>query len=291
MKELIWRIVAKDQFYPAPREITRKLSESPYRDAILSYLASKEGVRRLLRWPKHRGGELTDIGILRHFLAGNIQIDPFDINRLQSNGYDISLGEYYYVCFDKSDEEKRDRYPRVQVGSSRPRLFNPVDEEDVKDSYRGPLTALNVSDLARDRVEGGQAVDGRNMRFLEGLTINDRVIILPPNQMILGHTDEYIGGRNVIDTQISGKSTTGRMGVGVCSDANKGDVGFSGRWTLEITNKHPDTAVLLVVGQPIATITFLEVEEPIISYGGRYTGQIGAGSWTPERMLPKWRRK
>lgn len=287
MTQELTRFLGKDPFYPNKGQLQKRFELHPNRDDIRSYLG--EDIDRLWRWPKRHGGELSDIGILRHLIAGNIRIDPFDINRLQSNGYDVGLGGNYYTAFaDEQELAKRDDYPRLST-PDRPRIFNPADSTDVESSFSGPFKAVTVNTLL-ETVNLAQATPrSANFRVFRGLERTDEIIILPPGQMILGHTIEYIGGSNVVDTTISGKSTTGRLGIEVCSDANKGDIGFIGVWTLEIVNKHPKVAVALVVGQPIATISFFEVEEPSHKYSGRYSNQNQ--DWTPENMLPNWKKK
>lgn len=285
----------RDSFYPGRREMLDRLSKNPHRDEIVQFVGGKAGVERLLRWPKQTGRELTDIGILRHFIAGNILIEPFNPERLQNNGYDVTLGEYYYECVDtKTKVNNGVRYPLTRAGDRSVGLFNPLDEQNVQDVYEGPKTALAVGTLIDDYMFAGSAIpreewlDG--LRLFNELEREDKVIIVKPGEMILCHTQEYIGGRNVIDTQISGKSTAGRLGIEVCSDANKGDVGFQGRWTLEIRNKHPKLALVLVVGGPYATVSFMEVETPVNQYQGKYwPPSSGKAEWSPEMMLPSWR--
>lgn len=287
MTQELSRFLGKDAFFPNKTQLQRLLDAHPCKDDIRSYLG--KDIRRLFRWPNKHGGELSDIGILRHLIAGNIRIDPFDITRLQSNGYDVSLGKYYYTAFQNEDKNDRnENYPRL-ANPQRSRIFNPADAVDVTASFSGPLEAITINSLLQTLDHAQATPQPSSFRVFEGLDATDEIIILPPAQMILGHTIEYIGGRNVVDTTISGKSTTGRLGIEVCSDANKGDIGFVGIWTLEIVNKHPTVAVTLVVGQPIATISFFEVEEPVRKYTGRYTTQNEA--WQPVNMLPNWRKK
>jgi deoxycytidine triphosphate deaminase len=293
MTEFFRGILGGEEFYPNPAQLARRLDESPYREDIINYIGGKNQLKRLLRWPKQGRGELTDVGILRHFLAGNIRIEPFNIRRLQTNGYDVSLGEYYYKCIDVDNNGSGARYPVTKTRNGMASVFNPADEQNVSDFYQGPNMAISVSELVRRWYESNRGV-GRSewldrTRFFEGLEGEDRIIIADPGEMILGHTEEFIGGRNVVDTNISGKSTVGRAGIEVCSDASKGDVGFTGRWTLEIRNKHVASATVLLVGDPYATITFMEVESPVVPYEGRYS--IQSGDWKPEMMLPRWKRK
>lgn len=68
----------------SPEQLRKALEDSPYCDQIISYAGSQ--FETLFYWPEHCGGLLTDRGILRHMLAGNIVVEPFDIRQLQPNG-------------------------------------------------------------------------------------------------------------------------------------------------------------------------------------------------------------
>lgn len=288
------------EFYPSPRDLVRSFEQSPYQEAILNYFSEHNvDIRGLFRWPKERRGLLSDVGILRHFLAGNIVIDPFNIERLQSNGYDVSLEENYFVYHSSPTtsgspiKEFSPIFPAWKGGSP---IFNPLDREDVFWSWREVQHAQTVGELLKSLEQSLRYMPGaRNLRFLEGYELDDKVIFIEPGQMILGHTVEFVGGRNVISTTISGRSSLGRSMIEACSDANLGDIGFINRWTLELANKSQVATIALMVGQPIATIQFMEVEPPIANYRGVYqdgkTLEEVKASWEPEDLLPKMRKK
>ncbi len=252
-------------------------------------------VDELFEWPYQHGGELTDIGILRHMIAQNILIEPFDIRLLQSNGYDVRLGRNYWEIKDPKETNGSGKFARLNHENQTYAILDPLDNLNVRAIYYGPKKAVPFQDLLAEQEQQLKPVPQNEWgRFLEGVEANDQLIILPPKENFLCHTEEFIGGLNVVDTSISGKSTTGRIGLEICSDANKGDVGFQSRWTLEITNKHNRVAVLLLVGQPYATVTFTEVERPVRQYIGSYqsgrTLKELVADWNPERMLPKMKR-
>ena len=63
---------------------------------------------------------------------------------------------------------------------------------------------------------------------------------------------------------LEGKSSTGRLGIDIHATAGKGDVGFCGNWTLEISVKQP---VKVYKGMPIGQLIYFPVDGPIlISY-------------------------
>lgn len=78
--------------------------------------------------------------------------------------------------------------------------------------------------------------------------------------------------------------------------AGWGDVGYTTRWTMEITNVSTKYHIPLVVGERIAQIVFFETGE---LQGGDYTTsgnyqQVSAehdrANWSPDRMLPRTKR-
>lgn len=105
-------------------------------------------------------------------------------------------------------------------------------------------------------------------------------LVLHPGRFVLGCVRERFDTSNPVAsdatlgdryfTQIlDGRSTMGRLGVGIHVTAGYGDYGFRGAFTLEIFNLNP-RAVLLYPGMRIGQITFMEVEQP-----DSYEGQPG----------------
>ena len=108
------------------------------------------------------------------------------------------------------------------------------------------------------------------------------LVILFPNETVLGHTVEIIGGKNNIATKMNARSSLGRCGISVCKCAGFGDVGYINKWTMELTN-HLDIAVALKVGMRVAQISFFKVGETLKQYNGKYQSKI----WKPEDMIPR----
>src|SRR3989338_4677557 len=133
--------------------------------------------------------------------------------------------------------------------------------------------------------------------LLKNIKPEDRVIILGPGETILAHTEEFIGGRNCVTTEMRARSSMGRIGITVCKCAGWGDLGFCNRWTMEMSNHLKDTPVVLIVGMRVAQIPFYQVDTLDVSYattGGSYqvTDDLEAmmKNWTPLLMLPKFSR-
>lgn len=195
-----------------------------------------------------------------------IVIDPFDEKRLDGNSYDVSLGQFYF------------RARPLNLGA---RIYNPYCEEGV-DALWGKSQEASVAEIEFRRC---------GIPVPEGISPEDRVIIVKPMETILAHTGEFIGGRDRACRWMQGKSGWSRSFISVCMDAGLGDIGFISRWTMEITNRHPEYAVPLVVGRTIAKIAFLMASESAPAYGGNY--QQGSDieevkqTWKPENMLPR----
>lgn len=282
-----------EQFYPPYYLQEKNLQKHYARGEILKYLRKASAAPEVLfTWPRERRGTLTDIGILRHLIAGNIDIFPFDHRLLQNNGYDVRLGSFYYYLADPResiDMNRGEAYSEF-IGKHIP-YYNPYDQELVISDWRGPFEAEKPGiKKAKGEKRGKFLVD----KLPRKINANDKIIPIIPQTMFLAHTEEFIGGLNVVSTKISGKSTIGRNLIEVCSDANLGDVGFRNRWALEIKNKSDHVVIPIVVGEPLATIQFEEVEPSLMQYNGKYqsgeTVEDLIKTWGPEKMLPVWKR-
>ncbi len=65
------------------------------------------------------------------------------------------------------------------------------------------------------------------------LTIPEKGLVLKPDTLYLGRTNEYTETHGFVP-MIEGRSSIGRLGMFVHVTAGFGDVGFCGYWTLEI---------------------------------------------------------
>ena len=77
-----------------------------------------------------------------------------------------------------------------------------------------------------------------------------------PHEFYLGVTAEYTETHAHVPF-LEGKSSTGRLGIDIHATAGKGDVGFCGYWTLEISVKQP---VRVYKGMPIGQLIYFVVE-------------------------------
>lgn len=96
---------------------------------------------------------------------------------------------------------------------------------------------------------------------------------IPPNGFLLGHTREVVSLPPDLAAQVTGRSTFGRLGIGVHVTAGWIDPGFRGDVTLELAN-HAPWPVDLYPGERVAQL----VVHQVIGggqYAGSYQGQRG----------------
>jgi deoxycytidine triphosphate deaminase len=135
----------------------------------------------------------SDKAILAHMTRGNIVISPFNFSNLSTSSYDVTLGAHYYREVDP------------EAGRA---IYNPYSAEHVQRVWGEPRSAELVSDWCA-RTEGK----------LENIGLNERIIWLKPGETILGHTEQFIGGRNTVTTMMKARSSLGRNFIEVCKCA------------------------------------------------------------------------
>ena len=85
----------------------------------------------------------------------------------------------------------------------------------------------------KDRV-----LDAKSHNKIEHFEIPKEGFVLQPGTLYLGVTVEYTETHGHVPF-LEGKSSTGRLGIDIHATAGKGDVGFFGNRTLEISVKQP----------------------------------------------------
>ncbi|TAL48756.1 hypothetical protein EPN83_03075 [Patescibacteria group bacterium] len=212
---------------------------------------------------------LSDKRILEEMKRRNIVISPFHRANLATSSYDVSLGEWHF-------REQRPKYYH--------NIYNIYNKEHTDHVWgTKPFRAEKARDVFQ------------KFKFdFTGIRPDDKIILLQPGEMILAHTEEFVGGRDHITTMMKARSSMGRNFIEVCKCAGWGDVGYTNRWTMEITNNSSHYAIPLVVGRRIAQMVFFDVGEILKDdyvKGGKYqTSQnlreLKKG-WRPIMMLPK----
>lgn len=98
-------------------------------------------------------------------------------------------------------------------------------------------------------------LDAKKHNPIEYFEIPDDGYLLLPQIFYLGVTLEYTETHAHVPF-LEGKSSTGRLGIDIHATAGKGDVGFCGNWTLEISVKQP---VKVYHGMPIGQLIYFPV--------------------------------
>jgi dCTP deaminase len=117
-------------------------------------------------------------------------------------------------------------------------------------------------------------LDAKAHNTITHFEIPEEGIELQPDVFYLGVTLEYTETHAHVPF-LEGKSSTGRLGIDIHATAGKGDVGFCGNWTLEISVKKP---VRVYAGMPIGQLIYFPVEGEVINAyntkkGAKYSGQ------------------
>jgi len=117
-------------------------------------------------------------------------------------------------------------------------------------------------------------LDAKKHNTITYFEIPDEGFLLLPTAFYLGVTEEYTETHAHVPF-LEGKSSTGRLGIDIHATAGKGDVGFCGNWTLEISCKQP---VRVYAGMPIGQLIYFPVDGEIeVKYNqkknAKYSGQ------------------
>jgi dCTP deaminase len=231
--------------------------------------ATRQEVRAFEQLPKPGRAHLSRLAIKYHLQAGNIVISPYKKRDLKTTSYDVRLGPHHFR------ETRRE--------SDDPAVLNPFDESHIRRYWGDPCLPVNA----------GKYMDEHGV-ILKGIRRKDQIIILAPGETILAHTQEFIGGRSCVSTEMRARSSMGRIGITICKCAGWGDLGYISRWTMEITNHMRETSIILVVGMRVAQIIFFQVDPDTAgtyAADGKYQNSDVLDeivrSWTPEMMLPK----
>lgn len=213
---------------------------------------------------------LSDRRILEEMQKGDIVIAPFTRENLATSSYDLTLGEWYFR------EQAPARYHH--------KIYNIWNKDHID----------HVWGKTPSRAERADEVFKKFNFEWQGISPDDKVILLAPGETILAHTNEFIGGRKHITTMMKARSSLGRSFIEVCKCAGWGDVGYINRWTMEVTNNSSHYSIPLVVGRRIAQMIFFETG-PIVGDDYSKTGKYNPSSdlkvlqktWNPGMMLPR----
>ena len=101
------------------------------------------------------------------------------------------------------------------------------------DKRRINPNSYNLSLFNELLVYENNILDMRQPNRTSKIVIPDNGLVLEPNKLYLGRTNEYTKTDKYVP-MLEGRSSTGRLGLFIHVTAGFGDIGFAGFWTLEI---------------------------------------------------------
>jgi dCTP deaminase len=116
-------------------------------------------------------------------------------------------------------------------------------------------------------------LDPRKDNPTKNLKIPEDGRVIKPGRLYLGATIELTESKEFIP-ELDGRSSTARLGLSVHQTGGFGDLGFRGRWTLEVTTVHP---IIVYPGLEVCQVRFVRPDGPIrhtYDQTGRYYDQM-----------------
>jgi dCTP deaminase len=104
------------------------------------------------------------------------------------------------------------------------------------------------------------------------ILIGSKGYILKPHQLYLASTVEVMGSKYFVPTYAA-RSSIARLGMFINLSASLGDIGFIGRWTLQLLAL---SHIRIYAGMTIGQMMFWSVQGEIKLYNGKYQGADGA---------------
>jgi dCTP deaminase len=158
------------------------------------------------------------------------------------------------------------------------RILEEIEKETIKiQPYNRDFLGSNSYDVHLGKhlaTYKDKTLDAKKHNEIDHFEIPEEGYVLQPGELYLGVTEEYTE-THVHVPFLEGKSSTGRLGIDIHATAGKGDVGFCGNWTLEISCKIP---VRIYKGMPIGQLIYFPVEGDVeVKYNSKkdakYSGQ------------------
>ncbi len=132
-----------------------------------------------------------------------------------------------------------------------------------------------------------ETLDAKKHNKIKQFEIPEEGFVLMPGQLYLGATAEYTETHKHVPF-LEGKSSTGRLGIDIHATAGKGDVGFCGFWTLEMS---ASKQVRVYAGMPIGQLIYYIVDGEV----ERLYHKKENAKYSQQEKLPKesmmWKNK
>lgn len=121
------------------------------------------------------------------------------------------------------------------------------------------------------KVYEDKILDPKKKHKTKIIKIPDEGFILYPDKIYLGFTEEIFGSDKYVPI-ITGRSSTGRLGLFVQITSDLVDIGFHGRLTLQLHSTQP---VRVYKGMEIGQIMFWKIYGKVALYDGKYQNSSG----------------
>jgi len=152
-------------------------------------------------------------------------------------------------------------------------------EEEVKNK-KIIITPFNSNDINPNsynytldeyiKIYEEDILDAKKHMKTKTIKIPDEGMILEPNKLYLGCTKEIIGSDYYVPI-ITGRSSTGRLGLFVQITSDLVDIGFKGKLTLQFCATQP---VKIYKGMKIGQVMFWKVYGDVELYKGKYQNSL-----------------
>ena len=119
--------------------------------------------------------------------------------------------------------------------------------------------------------EERDALDSKKPLKTRVVPITNDGILLEPNKVYLGYTKEIIGSDYFVPT-LTGRSSTGRLGLFVQITADLVDIGFKGNLTFQL---HAVQPLRIYKGMKLGQICFWKPKGKVKLYNGKYQNSVG----------------
>lgn len=143
--------------------------------------------------------------------------------------------------------------------------IDPFDKQSVNPNSYNITIGENV------KVYESEVLDAKRPMQTKLLTIPDEGLLLSPNKIYLASTVEKIGSDYYVPT-ITGRSSSGRLGLFVQITSDLVDIGFCGNLTFQL---HAVQPLRIYKGMKIGQIMFWKPLGKIRLYSGKYQHSVG----------------
>ncbi len=145
-------------------------------------------------------------------------------------------------------------------------VISPFDSENLNpNSYNFTLNPIL-------RVYRPGVIDVKVEKPTKTIEIGQEGYVLKPRRLYLASTNEIMGSKYFVPTYAA-RSSIARLGMFINLSAHLGDVGFIGRWTLQLFALNN---IRVYPGMKIGQMMFWRLHGDIELYDGKYQGADGA---------------